>query len=336
MTMGAGSGSDEARELLLRLADIFKRESGDARADIDRCRSLIQGATSEMTQIFDALETLAQEQRNSTMEALDLIQNARFPTAEGEEQQDFSSFVTEANETLQGLTNIIVSFARENMRVTYSVEDLVTELEHVFENVKRVDIIADDTSMLAINAALEAARAGELGRGFGVVSSEVRALSHSVKALNEVISTHVEKAGEVVNDVQDAVNGLAMNDLGLDRAVGFSVRVGHALTYIEELNSMTARLAASMGPIFERVEEHVSNAMRALQFEDIATQVMEVAVTRFEKLTASFAEIVETSQGEDAVGVLTHVVEALEESGDHQLHMPADQNSVDAGDAFLF
>ncbi|MEL6183427.1 MAG: methyl-accepting chemotaxis protein, partial [Myxococcota bacterium] len=272
MTLGASTdGPEEARALLLRLAEVFKRESEAARADIDRSKSLIRGATSEMGEVFLALESLAGEQRKSTMEAVELFQNAKLPSAEGGDSQDFSSFVAEANSTLESLTNIIVNFARENMRVTYSVEDLVNELELVFENVKRVDTIADDTAMLAINAALEAARAGELGRGFGVVSSEVRSLSHSAKALNEVISGHVEKAGKVVNDVQDAVNGLAMTDMGLDRAVGFSARVGDALNYIEELNRMTSQLTESIDPIVAQVEEHVSNVMRTLQFEDIVT-----------------------------------------------------------------
>ncbi|MEO1229711.1 MAG: methyl-accepting chemotaxis protein [Myxococcota bacterium] len=336
MTLGASTdGPEEARALLLRLAEVFKRESEAARADIDRSKSLIRGATSEMGEVFLALESLAGEQRKSTMEAVELFQNAKLPSAEGGDSQDFSSFVAEANSTLESLTNIIVNFARENMRVTYSVEDLVNELELVFENVKRVDTIADDTAMLAINAALEAARAGELGRGFGVVSSEVRSLSHSAKALNEVISGHVEKAGKVVNDVQDAVNGLAMTDMGLDRAVGFSARVGDALNYIEELNRMTSQLTESIDPIVAQVEEHVSNVMRTLQFEDIVTQVMEASVCRFEQLASSLVELVESAEGEDAVSVMTNVVGALEEGGD-QVHMPADQDSVEAGDAFLF
>lgn len=340
--MGSGDvdreSADSARDLLGRLAGLVRTETDASRADIDRSKVLIRDATGEMQATFDALEALATEQKTTTMGALELMQNAKFPSKDGSsEAQDFSSFVADAHSTLEGLTKIIAGFARENIKVTYSVEDLVSELELVFDNVKLVDGIADDTAMLAINAALEAARAGELGKGFGVVSAEVRKLSHTTKELNEVISDHVERANVVVNEVREAVNWMAQSDLGLDEAVSFGEKVRFALEYIEELNRTTGKLTSSMDTIFGQVEDHVSNAMRALQFEDIVTQVMEVAVARFETFSTTMEDTAACIEGENALSVLSRFVEALEQHVEEsQLHMPADQDTIEEGEAFLF
>jgi methyl-accepting chemotaxis protein len=146
------------------------------------------------------------------------------------------------------------------------VAGLATAAQKIGDVVKLINSIAEQTNLLALNATIEAARAGEAGRGFAVVASEVKSLaSQTAKATEEI-------SGQVA-EVQDTTS----NAVGVIEAITQT---------ISRINEISAAIAAS-------VEEQASVT------QSISSN-MHVAAKSVADITASMSEIADVTQSVDA------------------------------------
>lgn len=139
--------------------------------------------------------------------------------------------------------NGIASSAKQSVQV---VAALGNESQKIGNIVQVINDIADQTNLLALNAAIEAARAGEQGRGFAVVADEVRKLAErttkATKEINEMVSG-------IQNESKKAVESIEMESAYVEEGVDLTKEAGAALTEItgsiNQVNGMIQMIATS-------------------------------------------------------------------------------------------
>ncbi len=185
-----------------------------------------------------------------------------------------------------GIVNKSVSKVKEIARTVNKSSDFVKELGHQSEKIGEIVLvindIADQTNLLALNAAIEAARAGEAGRGFAVVADEVKKLAErTTKSTQEIggmintVKTGVDKAVQSMSEASGSVKlgvefsneaGIALNEI-VNNSADLQSMVQQIAAAIEEMNSTTDEIAKDI--------EQVANVTK--DSSDAAEQLTQAA-----------------------------------------------------------
>jgi methyl-accepting chemotaxis protein len=168
----------------------------------------------------------------------------------------------------------VVALIDEVSSATHKVESMQQDAQRITEILGVIGAIAGQTNLLALNAAIEAARAGEQGRGFAVVADEVRALAARTQAstseINEMltrltqgVSSSVAAMENTQASCQSAADATARVNAGLDEMAGSVSHINSLSTQIataaEQQSAVTEEINRSMVQIRHMVEELVQS-----------------------------------------------------------------------------
>jgi len=197
-----------------------------------------------------------------------------------------------AIEKLVGQVNEAAAVVRE---AAEQMNHLKSESEKISNIVAVIKDIADQTNLLALNAAIEAARAGEAGRGFAVVADEVRKLSErtaiSTGEISHMVSAIQHSTGQVVSGVSHGVQLV-------DSSVAFAEQAGGAIAKLREMAQRVAKLVGDVDGALR--EQSAASTEVAKKIEDIATQAEEANAVAHETSLASNS-MSTTAQGMQAL-----------------------------------
>ncbi len=324
------------------------RESTDAlRAGLDgelrQVQRLIADAVSTLQTSFRGLNEESNAQRVLVADLLERMRDNQ-PGEEG--RVSFRSFAQETDTALDYLVQHIVSTSTSSMQMVDRIDNMAAQMTQVEALLGDVQTIADQTNLLALNAAIEAARAGEAGRGFAVVADEVRKLSQRSNRFNDEIRQVVGASRQNIESTRAVVAEVASKDMNF--AIQSKVRVDDMLRQVGDVNSLVGERLKDVSGMAQRIDQRVGDAVRSLQFEDIVRQLTDHARRRLEGLEAIARQLDAASArlhaltGTDArayAGALGEVSQGLRAAAAGVVTdagRPVAQQSMRSGDIELF
>ena len=196
----------------------------------------ISEQNQQVTQISTAVEQMSASTVEVARKSSEAADNAQ---SSGKIAQDGGRVVTETIEGMQAISEAVTSSAS-------SVSELGKRGEQIGQIIEVINDIADQTNLLALNAAIEAARAGEHGRGFAVVADEVRKLAdRTTKATEEIGESITAIQTETSQAVERMNAGTEQVQVGVEKATQAGLSLKQIVASAESVSSMIQSIASA-------------------------------------------------------------------------------------------
>ncbi|HTW83752.1 MAG TPA: methyl-accepting chemotaxis protein [Candidatus Sulfotelmatobacter sp.] len=293
-----GAAAQDNLETALRAQDTAGEQIGELTRGVVEAGAAVEETVSSISTVSDNITGIAD---NVTSVSSAVGQLAVSVNQVAGSARDASTLSLEADRkakdggvAVERLVRSTREIADDIQGIVGKMQELGTASDRIGAIVEVIDAIADQTNLLALNAAIEAARAGEHGRGFAVVADEVRKLAESsaqsTREIGMLVKDIQAKTSEVVRSTttsgEKAASGLQMADLA-GRAIGdISTAVAEANRLIEQISMAAREQATGASAIVNSVEQMnglMRQAARSLEEQNLSNQQIVTIITAIQR-----------------------------------------------------
>ncbi len=264
------NGSDEAGRLLAamekmqgKLRDTLQRISGSA--------TQLASAAEELNAVTDESARGLSQQNKEIEQAATAVNQmtsaveevARNAVSTSDASKSATTSAGDGRELVMETVGAIERMSGDVQSTAELIGNLANESRDIGKVLDVIRGLADQTNLLALNAAIEAARAGEAGRGFAVVADEVRALAHRTQQSTSEIERMV---GSIQGGTEQAVNSMrnsterAESTLNIAKGAGMALdTINQAIVQINERNLVIASAAEEQAQVAREVDRNLVN-----------------------------------------------------------------------------
>jgi len=270
-------GKDEPARLLGALATM--------QASLRKTIEQIAGSATQLGAAAEELSTVTEEasrglqQQNNEIEQAATAVNemtaaveevARNAVSTSEASSQSTQAAREGRDRVVETVDAIQTMTHDVQNTSLMIEGLAAQGRNIGKVLDVIRAIAEQTNLLALNAAIEAARAGEAGRGFAVVADEVRALAHrtaqSTQEIEKMVAGIQNGTGQAVSSMQQS-NQRSQSTLEMARAAGVALeQITQSIHLINERNLVIASASEEQAQVSREVDRNLVN------IRDLATQ----------------------------------------------------------------
>ena len=244
------ASSAARRTELIRFADDFEAAVGAIVSNVSASAVQLESAAGTLTRTAETTQTLSSQVAGASEEASSNMQSVATAT------EELSTSVEEIGRRVRDSNRIAEAAVLQAQQTDGRIGKLSRAAQEIGDVVKLITAIAEQTNLLALNATIEAARAGEAGRGFAVVASEVKSLASQTAKATDEISSHISG---MQGATQESV--AAIKEIGGTIAQISNIASSIA-SAVEQQSSATQEIARSVQNVARGTHEAAANIMQ--------------------------------------------------------------------------
>jgi methyl-accepting chemotaxis protein len=222
-----------------KLADEFQAAVGEIVQTVSSASTELEAAAHTLTKTAEVTQELSGSVAAASEQASANVQSVASAT------EEMTSSVHEISRQVHESSKIAAEAVKQAQRTDVRINELSQAAGRIGDVVKLITAIAEQTNLLALNATIEAARAGEAGRGFAVVASEVKALAAQTGKATEEIGTQIAGMQAATQDSVAAIKEISQT-------------IGH----ISDIAATIATAVEEQGAATQEIARNVSEAAR--------------------------------------------------------------------------